>query len=141
MVVVAGTCDPNTRSVFERFIRLDSAQVIALAIVSGNNEVGEPPFYNNVDSQFLGQWYTMMNCQNLAPVQVDANAVVGGLYSAVAVGTEPAMMIVLRSAGATIVADLYEFTMTGASITSTTNIDVSTDTEAQNLINVACGGT
>ena len=141
MVVVAGSCDPNTQSVFERFIRLDSEQVIALAMVRGNNEVEQPPFYRNLGSEFLAQWYTMMNCQNVAPVQIEANAIVGGLYSTAAVSTQPAMMIVLRSVGATIVADLYEFTTTSASGTSTTNVDVSTDAGAQNIINVACGGT
>ena len=147
MVVVAGSCDDNTRAVLERFIRLDSArseQVIALAVVGPNNEVKEPPFYNYLSANFLDQWlFNMINCQNMAPEQVNANAIVGGLYRGQppAVSTEPAMMIVLRSAGATIVADLYEFTRSGASGSSTTNVDVTTDAGAQNIINAACGGT
>ena len=146
MVVVAGSCDDNTRAVLERFIRLDSArseQVIALAVVGPNNEVKEPPFYNDLSADFLNQWFNMINCQNMAPEQVYANVIVGGLYRGQepAVSTEPAMMIVLRSAGATIVADLYEFTRSGASGSSTTNVDVTTDAGAQNIINAACGGT
>ena len=147
MVVVAGSCDENTRAVLERFTRLDSArseQVVALAVVGTNNEVRDPPFYNYLNADLLDQWlFNMLICQNMDPVQVDANAIVGGLYrdQSPAVSTEPAMMIVLRSVGASIVADLYEFTRSGASGTSTTNVDVTTDAGAQNIINAACGGT